>query len=151
MKLHADEMALARAYAASLDFEGLTEDQTREVMKRGRELFHWFKAHPAIHNIISTLVLIAIFAADYLAQVRLPAWLLTSDSSSSTPAVLVAAALAGGLHSWLLYSLAVYSMHEGAAHRLIYPPRGRISAALHWLSANLARISAAEPKQYATH
>ena len=45
MKLHPDEMALARAYDAATPFEGLTDEQMLQVMTRGRELFHWFKAH----------------------------------------------------------------------------------------------------------
>jgi hypothetical protein len=50
-----------------------------------------------------------------------------------------------------MYSLAVYSMHEGAAHRLIYPPYGRVSGMFHRITANLCRVAASEPKQYSTH
>ena len=58
MKLHHDEMALARAYNSVTPFEGLTDDQMLKVMARGRALFHWFKSHLALHYAISTVVLV---------------------------------------------------------------------------------------------
>lgn len=153
MKLHLDEMALARAYNASMDFEGLTDEQMLKVMSRGRVLFHWFRAHRAIHYAISTAVLLLLFGADFWAQITLPYWLLGPDlrPGHSTGVRVGAAIAAGAIHSWLLYSLGVFSMHEGAAHRIIYPPHGPISRACHWVSANLCRIAASEPKQYSTH
>ena len=113
MKLHPDEMALARAYTSSQPFEGLTDEQLRKVMTRGRELFHWFKSHRRLHYAISTAVLVIIFGADYLAQVMLPNAVLGPLGTNSTARIVLAAAAAGGLHSWLMYSLGVYSMHEG--------------------------------------
>ena len=151
MKVHPDEMALARAYTATVDFEGLTDEQMRKVMIRGRELFHWFKAHGIMHNAISTGVLLFIFGADYWTQITLPHWIIGSSAGASTSLLLVAAVVSGALHSWLLYSLGAFSMHEGAAHRIIYPPHGPISRAFHLLSANLSRIAAAEPKTYSAH
>ena len=150
MKLHSDEMALARAYTSSTPFEGLSDDQLQQIMTRGRSLFHWFKTHSRIHYAISTAVLAVIFVSDYAIQILLPHQML--DATTRTTAQIVGAAVASGaLHSWLMYSLGVYSMHEGAAHKLIYPPRGRVTRALHWLSGNLCRIAASEPIQYATH
>jgi hypothetical protein len=149
MKLHPDELQLARAYSESLPFEGLTDDQLHRIMSRGRSLFHWFKAHRFTHYAIGTAVLVFIFAMDYLVQVRLPA--LRLADSQATARVISSAVIAGALHSWLMYSLGVYSMHEGAAHKIIFPPHGPVSRAMHWLSANLCRIAASEPKQYSTH
>jgi hypothetical protein len=150
MKLHPDEMALARAYDGSLDFEGLTDEQMHRVMARGRELYHWFKAHAWTHYAISTAVLAFILGADFLVQVRLPAWILGAAGAAAGP-TLLAAILAGGMHSWLLYSLSVFSMHEGAAHKLIYPPRGPISRAMNTIASNLCRAAASEPKQYSAN
>ena len=151
MKLHPDEMALARAYTSSMHFEGLTDAQVLEIMTRGRELFHWFKAHRRLHYAISTAVIAFVFASDYWAQVRLPHLLLAADGTDSTARLALAAAAAGALHSWLMYSLGVYSIHEGAAHKLIYPPHGPVTRVLNRLSGNLCRIAASEPKQYSTH
>jgi hypothetical protein len=150
MKFHAEELALARAYTATLDFEGLTESQMLRVMTRGRELFHWFKAHRYLHCAISTAVLLFIFGADWFVQVKLPSWLLRAPAPA-TQLVVAAALVVGATHSWLMYSLSVYSMHEGAAHQVIYPPFGPVSRVLHRVSANLCRIAASEPKQYSIH
>jgi hypothetical protein len=150
MKLHHDEMALARAYSSTTPFEELTDEQMLKVMTRGRALFHWFKTHRALHYAISTTVLVFIFAADYAAQVLLPHRLL-DGAPPSTSAIVLAAAAAGALHSWLMYSMGVFSMHEGAAHSLIYPPHGRISGFFNFVSGNLCRLAASEPKQYAKH
>jgi hypothetical protein len=49
VKLHPDEIALARAYEHAEAFEGLTEAQSHAIMTRGRELFHWYKAHKPLH------------------------------------------------------------------------------------------------------
>jgi len=148
MKLHPEEVALARAYDRELPFEGLTDEQMRLILDRGRALFHWFKAHPRLHLAFGTVTLVTIFALDWFLLVPLPAWLL--GEQPSTVRTLASAVLVGGLHSWLMYSLSVYSMHEAAAHRLVFPPNGPITRVLHVVSANLARIAASEPKQYAT-
>jgi hypothetical protein len=149
MRLHREEITLARAYNEEVAFEGLTDEQMRDIMDRGRTLFHWFKAHARLHVTISTVTLAAIFALDYWLLVRLPP-VVFGIAAPSVLRVVVAAVLSGGLHSWLMYSLGVYSMHEGAAHKLIYPPNGPVTRVLHQISANLARIASSEPKQYAT-
>ena len=46
-----------------------------------------------------------------------------------------------------MYSMSVYSMHEAAAHKLVFPPNGPATRVLHVVSANLARLAASEPKQ----
>jgi hypothetical protein len=150
MQLHPDELALARAYDRSLPFESLTEAQVSTITRRGRELFQWYKTHRRLHLAISAITLTSIFGLDYLANVVVPAWLLGDATAASTARVVLVAILSGGLHSWLMYSLSVYSMHEGAAHRLIFPPAGPITRVLHVVSANLCRIAASEPKQYST-
>ena len=138
-------------YAASTEFEGLTDEQMRKVMARGRELFHWFKSHRWLHNAISTAVLVFLFAADYWTQVRLPHVVARPGRAGTAGRLVFAAVLAGGVHSWLLYSLGVYSMHEGAAHKLIYPPHGPVSRALPLAVREPGRVSASEPIQYASH
>ena len=149
MKLHEDELALARAFHASSDFEGLNDEQVATIVARGRELFHWFKAHPAIHTLINIATLSVIFGGDYWVQVAWPAIMLPPDTVHTTGRVLATAGVAGAVHSWLIYSLAIFSLHEGAAHRLIFPPRGPVSGFFHRLSVNLARIGGAEPNAYA--
>ena len=69
---------------------------------------------------------------DYLTLMKLPAWFITPGShaghhagaSASIVATLAAAAIAGSLHSYLLYSLGVFTLHEGAAHRIFFVGQG---------------------------
>lgn len=150
MKLHPDELALARAYESAGAFEGLSDDQAHRIIARGRELFHWYKAHPHLHCVIGAAVVAGILTTDYWLQTALPA-LLGASRAASTGTVLLAAVVAGGLHSWILYSLAVYSMHEGAAHKLVFPPRGPVTRVLHFLSMQLCRVTASEPTFYSRH
>ena len=149
MLIHHDELTLARAYEANHEFEGLTDAQLTAVMTRGRALFHWFKAHPRIHNGITLAVLVLLFIADYLVLVRLPAVFLPTGQPHTWGSVLLAAAVAGSLHSYVLYSLGVFSLHEGAAHHMMLIGDGAFGRVARWLSMNLCRISAGEPACYA--
>jgi len=97
---------------------------------------------------ISAATIVTIFGLDYGLLVPLPAWLL-GGATPSTPRVVGVAVVVGAVHSWLMYSLSVYSMHEAAAHKLVFPPTGPITRVLHAIAANLARFASSEPKQYA--
>jgi len=94
------------------------------------------------------VTLVTIFALDWFLLVPLAG--LAAREQPSTVRTLASAVLVGGLHSWLMYSLSVYSMHEAAAHRLVFPPNGPITRVLHVVSANLPASRRPEPKQYAT-
>ena len=148
MKLHPEELQLARAYCRSTVMEGLSKDQVKLIMDRGRKLYHWFKKHQALHFLINASVIALIFATDYVILLQLPGRLL---STRQWPNILGAALITGGLHSWVMYSLTVYSMHEGAAHRLIFPHDDPISRFLNLLASNLCRVAAAEPQDYSIH
>jgi hypothetical protein len=109
MILHREELALARDYAKEHHFEGLTDAQMKPIMVRGRELFHWFKAHPRAHNAINLAVLVLLLGADYLILMKLPAAFVPPGQEHAFGAILLAAAVCGSLHSYLLYSLASLS------------------------------------------
>jgi hypothetical protein len=149
MKIHLDELGMARAYTQGLAFEDLSPDQTRLILNRGRELYKWFKGHPRTHALINALVIAWILGMDWVVLLQLPRWILTSGGRSGTVWVVAAAILTGALHSWLLYSLAIFTLHEGAAHKLIFPGNGRVSRGSQFLAVNLCRLSAAEPNYYA--
>ena len=141
MRLHPEELAAAQAYQqAHDDFEGLTPEQARRILDRGRCLYKWMKQHHAIHNAINLGVLIFLFAADWFALASVPAMFA---------APIFAAVLAGAIHSYLMYSLSVFSLHEGAAHGIIFLGEGRLVSAARWLSGQLCRVADSEPEQYA--
>jgi hypothetical protein len=149
MKLHPEELELARAYASIRDFEGLTSDQARLVMERGRALHHWFKQRPVSHNLISAAVILFVFASDAFVLLGLPSLVLAEGRSDDLRWVVLASLIAGGAHSWLMYSLTVYSLHEGAAHNLIFVGSGPLARAGQFAARHMCRLAAAEPEQYA--
>jgi len=151
MILRREELTLAREYAQRTQTEALTRDQMKLVMDRGRELFHWYKEHSAIHYAINLGVVVVLLGGDYLILLELPRLLLGAGSTSSLSAVLAASLVCGGLHSYLLYSLGIFSMHEGAAHGIVFPGTHPVSRALNWFAANLCRIAASEPRYYSEH
>lgn len=148
MKLHPEELELARAYQRHQPFEPLTPEQVKLVTQQGRRLRDWFKTHPGLHNTISALVLLFLFLSDYWALLRMPRWFLPDERASSVAMTVVAASLAGAIHSILFYSLSVYSMHEGAAHGWIFIGRGKVARVANWVAANLCRLAACDPKHY---
>lgn len=150
MHVHQEELAHARAYEAAHAFESLTEDQLRAIRSRGRDLFTWFKAHPVLHNTINVLAIALLFVADGVSLLGLPRLWLTPGVEAHAATVVLAAAVAGSVHSYLQYSLSVFSMHEGAAHNIVFVGKGRLARAARFVANHLARISGGDPLAYAT-
>ncbi len=152
MHIHPEELAHARAYEASHAFEGLTEAQLRSIRARGRDLFTWFRAHPWLHNAINALVIVSLFLADYAAVLHLPRVWLTPGVPAPWPTVLLAAAVVGSVHSYLMYSLMSIGMHEGAAHNIVFVGKGRLARAAQFFARHLSRLGGGDPDAYApTH
>jgi hypothetical protein len=150
MNFHHDEFQLARSYSQNHAFELLAPAQVHQIKTRGRNLHAWFRSHSLIHVVISISVILSIFAADWFGFVNLARWILSSHHGM--PALILTAIFVGVAHSWLLYTLAVYSLHEGAAHNLIFPGSGPVSRVASFLAENLCRLSNAEPHPYSeTH
>jgi fatty-acid desaturase len=150
MNSHPEELALARAYSRDQRFEELSAGQISQIMDRGRALHKWFKAHKALHSAIGLGVIAFLLGADYLVLLRLPR-LFLSGTDYSWGVVLLSSCVAGSLHSYLMYSLVVYSLHEGAAHKAIFLPEGPFSGFAHAIASNLCRLAAGEPEFYSRH
>ena len=151
MKFHPEELELARSYTEVTPVPGLSREQLKAILDRGRQLFKWHKAHPVLHALINLCVFVLLFTADYYVLLALPSWLLADGRDRRAVSFVLAALTTGGLHSWLLYSLGVFSMHEGAAHGIIFPHADPVSRFLNRLASNLCRISACEPRDYSVH
>jgi len=63
--------------------------------------------------------------------------------------ILLAGVIVGASRCWTMYSLGVFTIHEGAAHKAIFPPLGPISRAGHFIASNIPRILGADPIYYA--
>ena len=148
MHIHLEEVRWAQVNERQLQFEPLTKDQIRSIMERGRGLHHWYKSHHATHSLINLLVLVFLLGGDYLALLRLPGVWLAERTPNAAGPIVVAGLVCGLLHCWLMYSLSVFTMHEGAAHKSIFPPRGPISRFGNFATYHLARITGGVPDFY---
>src|ERR1700739_266628 len=102
MKIHLEELEMAREYTRGHAFEDLTSEQTRLILDRGRELHKWFKTHPRTHALINALVILSLLALDFVVLLELPRWILLSGSRPSAALVALAAIISGSLHSWII-------------------------------------------------
>jgi Fatty acid desaturase len=148
MEINLSELARAREYVDAHDFARLTDAQMVAIVARGRVLFHWFKDHPRFHNTLNAAVVVFILAADYLALLHLPGLWLTRGQEAPFWTVLLASAVAGSIHSYLLYTLSAFSLHEAAAHRIAFLGQGPMARAAQTVAANLCRLAASEPDYY---
>jgi len=146
--LHPEELQFARAYDSGRAFEDLSAEQIHSVMERGRALFKWYKAHPRTHNLISATVLVSILLADGWTLLGLPRLLIT-NGNNNLGWILFASLIVATVHGWLLYSLGVYSLHEGAAHDAIVSGSGALANAARFFAGNVCRVSQAVPEYYA--
>jgi hypothetical protein len=154
MKTYPHEVGLAQKYTEHLQqqdlpFQDLTKEQSQAIIARGRALYQWFKAHQAIHNSISLCVILFLLAADFLILLRLPGLFVRPDSTTGLGAMVLGILTTGFLHGWLLYSITVYSLHEGAAHRVIFRPNGPVTRLLNKAASHFCRIASADPESYA--
>ena len=149
MTIHPEEVAWARAHDAQTEFQELSREQTHLIMTCGRELHHWFKTHHRTHCLINTVLLVSLLVADYLILLRLPGiWLIPAVPNALQP-VLIASLVTAALRSWVTYSMTIFTIHEGAAHRAVFPPLGPISRVGNFLANNLSRIAGSDPEHYA--
>jgi hypothetical protein len=146
MKVHTDELAMARAYSGSHDLEYLDREQISRIMVQGRELHQWFRTHPRLHAAISFSVIGSIFAVDWIVWVALARWFVAAVPG--TWALVFAAILLGVAHSLHIYWISIYSLHEGAAHNLIFPGKGAFSKVARFFANNMCRLAAGDPEYY---
>lgn len=147
---HPEEMHWAQAYARQAPFEPLSQDQIHRIMTRGRQLHQWYHTHHRTHCLINAALLSLLLYGDYFVLLRLPGLWLTRGAWNPLGTVLMASVIAGAIRAWLMYSLGVFTIHEGAAHKAIFPPVGPISRAGHFVASNLSRITGADPIYYAS-
>lgn len=154
MKTHPEELELAQQYTRYLrakerPFQGLTDEQSKAIIACGRRLYHWFKTHQWLHGAISLGVVSFLLAGDFLVLLGLPRLVLGADQPRSLIAVVLCGLMAGLVRGWILYSMAIYSLHEGAAHHVIVPPTGAVTRPLNRMANNLCRIAGSDPVEYA--
>jgi fatty acid desaturase len=152
VKFHPEEYEFAKRYtrylhSRNLPFEGLSEEQAKFAVDRGRELYRWFKAHSLLHTAISLSVIVFLLVLDAMTLLLLPQIFLHEEREAFLT-LLCVALLIGGLRGWVLYSIGMYSAHEGAAHDLVFPAWQRGPRLLRGIGNNLCVLAGAEPASY---
>jgi hypothetical protein len=142
-------MQWAQAHAEQTPFLPLTQEQIRRIMNRGRELHRWYSTHHRTHCLINAAVLSFLLLSDYFVLLELPGVWLAPETRNPVGSVILAAVIVGAIRCWLMYSLGVFSIHEGAAHKAIFPPIGPVSRIGHFLASNLSRVVGSDPIYYA--
>jgi Fatty acid desaturase len=152
MKIYRHEVEFAQRYtrylhSRELPFQGLTDEQSQAIIVRGRALYRWFKTHQQIHNLISVGVLSLLFLGDFLVLMVLPG-LFLGASPTVAGSIALGSLITGVIRGWLLYSMGIYTLHEGAAHKLIFRGSGPVTRLLGTIASNLCRIIGADPVSY---
>ena len=140
MKFHPEEYEGAKRYWEKKRFVGLSDEERRVIVEKGKDLMKFHRRHPVAHNLINLFAFLVLFAADWWALLRLPSFIASP---------IVCGIVVGVLHSYIMYSLVIYTMHEGAAHKLIVLGNGVVSNFFSLIANNLGRIALAESDYYA--
>lgn len=140
MIFHPEEYQAAVDYWKGRDFSYLSPEQHASILKTGKEMLQFHLRHRFLHHTISLVVCVLLFGLDGWVLLRL-ASLIQSE--------VVAGIVVGVLHGLLMYSLGVYSLHEGAAHNMIVFRKGPLSNFFAVIANNLSRLTLAESDYYA--
>jgi len=141
MIFHPEEYQAAQEYWKERSFPGLSSGQVVEIREKGKDLIKFHLRHRLTHHSINLFVLIILFGIDWWILLRLGAYIGNSAVLSGL--------LVGFLHGILMYSLAIFTLHEGAAHKLIVLTQGSVSRFFSMIVNNISRITLAESDYYA--
>jgi hypothetical protein len=140
MIFHPEEYEKAKDYWKERSFPGIRPEQYSAITEEGKDLLRFHLAHPALHHLISLSVFLLLFGLDAWALLYLGR-LFPTDLSRGL--------MIGLTHGVLMYQLAIYTLHEGAAHKLIVLRRGSLSRFFSMVVNNLNRVSLSETDYYA--
>lgn len=141
MVFHPEEYETAKQYWVGRDFPGLTSEQIASIKEKGADLMRFHLRHPVIHFFINLTVIILIFVFDY--------WVLLYSGIPLNNHPLLSGLVIGILHGIVMYSLAIFTLHEGAAHKIIVLQRRRLSRFFAAIANNLNRFVLSESDYYA--
>lgn len=129
MKVYKSELENWSKFRALQKNAPLTNEQLQLIDQTSKQLLKQTMAHPKLHNILGTLlVLILIFVDIYSFTLQGTLGLISMTL----------------IHGFILYSLTIYTMHEGAGHKRIILG----NPALAYLINNVSRLYFADPVHY---
>ncbi len=141
MIFHPEEYEAAKRYWNGKDFPELTSEQIASIKAKGDDLIKFHLRHPVIHSLINLTVIVLIFTLDY--------WILLYSGAPFKNNPLLSGLIIGILHGIIMYSLAIFTLHEGAAHKIIVLLRNKLSRFLATIVNNLNRLTLSESDYYA--
>ena len=147
MKLHPEDLEWARRrWAGEPTFPSIRSWQLAAIHREAKRFRRWVARHPLAHNAITLVLFLFLFASDAWALHGLPRiWTFVPLSWGA----LVAGAVAGGLHGFLVCGITTLSVHEGAAHDLLVSGQGAWARRLRTLTSGACRLFFADPEHYA--
>lgn len=142
MIFHPEEYEAAQRYWQGRSFPHLSQEQHTAIFERAKEMIQSQFRHALRHYLINASVLVFLFALDW--------WVILNTGRFISSAV-GAGLIVGLVHGYCLYSLVAFTMHEGRAHNMIIPGKGRVAKLFALLVSNLGRLAGAEVDHYATN
>lgn len=146
MKLYHEDWKCARRLTSGQEVPRFSDEQTARIAALTKDYVRWPQSHPRLHNTINILVLLLLFAVDLAGLIGGTFW-IARDPSLGGGWVIVAVGMSL-LHGFIMYSVVIYSMHEGAAHDRIILRTGPLSGPLRFLANNASRLCFADPVYY---
>ncbi|MFQ5952928.1 MAG: fatty acid desaturase [Candidatus Omnitrophota bacterium] len=140
MKFHPEEYENALEYWKNRDFPHVSKEQHRVISEKGKGMINFYLRHPALHHLINLAAFAVIFGLDWWVLMRLGAYIVSP---------VLGGLAVGFLHSYLIYTLIVFTMHEGAAHNLVILGKRPVSKFFRIIANNLGRIASVESDYYA--
>jgi fatty acid desaturase len=133
MKVHEAEVKIWNQARPNLNIMCLTTSQLADLNESARRLLEQSLAHPAIHDFFGAFLVLTLLSLDVFAF--------------SLKGLIGVATMCLG-HGFMLYSLTIYTMHEGAGHKRIIIGRSRLSKMIAFFVNNTSRLFFADPLQY---
>jgi fatty acid desaturase len=129
MKVYKSELENWSKFRALQKTTPLTPEQLKQIDQRSKFLLKQTFAHPYRHNIVGICLVLSLLLIDIL--------------SFTIPGIL-GLIIMTTVHGFILYSLTIYTLHEGAAHKRIILG----SPILAFLVNNVSRLCFADPIHY---
>jgi hypothetical protein len=139
MKNFEEEHDLARLYQDEFnqDFEFLKDDQVKALRKKAKDWYALSRRHTYRHNALNIILILSLLALDYLAfrfQYFENAW-------ANIFVTFI-------MHSYIAYSATIFTMHEGAGHRMLILGKSKIATFTATLANNVGRLFYNDPGFY---
>lgn len=139
MKNYKEEHEMAALYQKEFnqDFELIEGEQAKDLRKKASKWYSWSRQNPVVHNAINLTVIITLLVLDFYAfriHIFENPWgniLLTFLA-----------------HSYLAYSLSIFTIHEGAGHQMIILGKSKIVKFIARLVNNIPRLFYNDPGFY---